>query len=82
MAARKIIKINKDLKLLLFKNSIKLNVNAGVMYFPDINTFKLEEYGVIKTLGEMCLSAYEEGVYQGKKEISDKYKEFENSLVV
>jgi hypothetical protein len=51
------------------------------MYFPDINTIKLEEIGIIEDLAEMCLKSYEEGVYQGKKEISDRYKEFKNSLV-
>jgi len=81
MSATEIIKINESMKLLLFKNSFKLDIQAGVAYFPDISIIKLKrESDLFVELPKMLLAAYNQGVNDTKREMAAKYKEFKTSF--
>jgi len=81
VAATKTIKINKGMKLLLFKNSFKLNIVGKVVYFPIIRIETLEaESDLFEMLPEMFIAAYKLGKEDATDHIKEKYTEFIDSM--
>ena len=81
MAATEKININSDLSLLLWKNSLGLNIHDKVIYFSNITIKALKvESNIFEVLPAMLKTAYDSGAYDAKVRISNKHKEFINSL--